>query len=97
MKKQFAWLWQNMDIRYRRRHVIALFISVFTSLLLLINPSLSRRLIDDVIMAQNPDPLLPILAVMLAVKPFLKKSVEKVLTKGWVGAIVCMSVSTRLG
>ena len=37
-------------------------------MLLLVNPALSRRLIDDVIVAGNPDPLLGILAVMLAVK-----------------------------
>ena len=37
-------------------------------MLLLVNPALSRRLIDDVIIAGNPDPLLSILAVMLVVK-----------------------------
>jgi ATP-binding cassette subfamily B protein len=68
MRKQFEWLWQNMDAPYRRRHVIALCICVFSCILLLVNPALSRRLIDDVIMAGNPDPLLSILAVMLAVK-----------------------------
>ena len=68
MRKQFEWLWQNMDPPYRRRHVIALCVCAFTCLLLLVNPALSRRLIDDVIMAKNPDPLLSILAVMLAVK-----------------------------
>ena len=68
MRKQFEWLWQNMDAPYRRRHVIALCVCAFTCLLLLVNPALSRRLIDDVIMAGNPDPLLPILGVMLAVK-----------------------------
>ena len=68
MGKQIAWLWQNMDVKYRRRHVTALCISVFTCLLLLVNPALSQRLIDDVIVAQNPEPLLPILGVMLAVK-----------------------------
>ena len=68
MHKQFEWLWQNMDAPYRRRHVIALCVCAFTCLLLLVNPALSRRLIDDVIMAGNPDPLLSILAVMLAVK-----------------------------
>ena len=56
------------DAPYRRRHVIALCICVFSCILLLVNPALSRRLIDDVIMAGNPDPLLSILAVMLAVK-----------------------------
>ncbi len=68
MRKQIAWLWENMDAPFRRRHVIALCISAFTCLLLLVNPALSQRLIDDVIVAQNPDPLLPILAAMLIVK-----------------------------
>ena len=68
LRRQIEWLWKNMDAPYRRRHVIALCICAFTCLLLLVNPALSRRLIDDVIMAGNPDPLLPILAVMLAVK-----------------------------
>ncbi|MCR5296789.1 MAG: ABC transporter ATP-binding protein/permease [Clostridiales bacterium] len=68
MRKQFRWLWENMDPPCRRRHVAGLCICAFTCLLLLVNPALSRRLIDDVIMAQNPDPLLGILGVMLAVK-----------------------------
>ncbi len=68
MRTQFKWLWENMDAPFRRRHVIALCVCAFTCLLLLVNPALSRRLIDDVIMAGNPDPLLSILAVMLAVK-----------------------------
>ncbi len=68
IRKQIKWLIENMDPKYRRQHVIALAICVFSCVLLLVNPALSRRLIDDVIMAQNPDPLLPILAVMLAVK-----------------------------
>ena len=57
-----------MDPHYRIRHVLALVLCVFTCLLLLVNPALSRRLIDDVIVAQNPDPLLSILGVMLVVK-----------------------------
>ena len=68
MRNQIKWLWENMDAPYRRRHIIALCLSVFTCMLLLVNPALSQRLIDDVIVAQNPDPLLAILAVMLAVK-----------------------------
>ena len=66
--KQIKWLWENMDAPYRRRHIIALCICVFSCILLLVNPALSRRLIDNVIMAGNPDPLIPILAVMLAIK-----------------------------
>ena len=68
MRKQIAWLWENMDARFRRRHVTALCICAFSCLLLLVNPALSQRLIDDVIMAGNPEPLLSILAVMLLMK-----------------------------
>ena len=68
LRKQIAWLWENMDAPFRRRHVAALVICVLTCGLLLVNPALSRRLIDDVIVVQNPDPLLSILAVMLVVK-----------------------------
>jgi ATP-binding cassette subfamily B protein len=41
---------------------------VVSCVLLLVNPALSKRLIDDVIMAQNAEPLIPILLIMLAVK-----------------------------
>ena len=68
MWKQIVWLWKHMDTPYRVRHIIALSICAFSCVLLLVNPALSQRLIDDVIIAQNPEPLLPILAVMLAVK-----------------------------
>ena len=68
MRKQIHWLWSHMDPPYRRRHILALAICVFSCMLLLVNPALSRRLIDDVIVAQNPDHLLSILAVMLVVK-----------------------------
>ena len=68
IRKQIKWLIDNMDPPYRKRQMLALAICVFTCMLLLVNPALSRRLIDDVIMAQNPDPLLPILGIMLAVK-----------------------------
>ena len=61
MRKQIQWLWQNMDAPFRRRHTAALCICAFTCVLLLVNPALSRRLIDDVIVAGNPDPLLGIL------------------------------------
>ena len=39
MRKQFAWLWKNMDAPFRRRHVIALCVCAFTCLLLLVNPA----------------------------------------------------------
>lgn len=68
MLQQIKWIWENMDARYHKRHILALVISVITSAMLLINPALTQRLIDDVIVAQNPEPLLGILALMLVVK-----------------------------
>ena len=57
-----------MDKKYRKWHILALCISAITSVGLLINPTLSKRLVDEVIVAQNPEPLLGILFTMLAVK-----------------------------
>ena len=68
IRKQVKWLIQNMDPSCRKLQLLALCICVVSCVLLLVNPALSRRLIDDVIMAQNPEPLLGILAVMLLVK-----------------------------
>ena len=57
-----------MDEKYHKRHIIALCISVFTAALTLVNPALTQRLVDDVIVAQNAEPLMGILMVMLVVK-----------------------------
>lgn len=67
---QVKWLWSVMDKKYHARHIMALVISAVTSVMLLINPALTARLMDDVIMAGNPEPLLGILLTMLAVKLF---------------------------
>ena len=48
--------------------ICGLVISAITSLLLLVNPSLTAKLVDEVIVAQNPEPLLGILVIMLVVK-----------------------------
>ena len=68
MFHQIRWLWENMDAKYHKRHIIALLISVFTAALTLVNPALTQRLVDDVIVAQNAEPLMGILMVMLVVK-----------------------------
>lgn len=65
---QCKWLFGIMDKRYHKRHALALAISAVTSLMLLINPALTSRLIDEVIVAQNPEPLLGLLLAMLAFK-----------------------------
>ncbi|MBP3656790.1 MAG: ABC transporter ATP-binding protein [Clostridia bacterium] len=68
MMRQLKWLWGNMDVKYRKWHILAIALSVVTSAMLLINPALSQRLIDDVILAKNPEPLLGILGLMLLTK-----------------------------
>lgn len=67
---QIKWLWSVMDKKYHARHIMALVISAVTSVMLLVNPTLTAKLMDDVIMAGNPDPLIGILMTMLAVKLF---------------------------
>lgn len=62
------WLWSLMDRKWRKWHILALFISAVSSLMLLINPTLTKRLVDEVIVKQNVDPLLSILFTMLGVK-----------------------------
>ena len=66
--ENIKWLWSLMDRKWRKWHILALCISAITSLMLLINPTLQKRLVDDVIIAQNAEPLLGILFTMLAVK-----------------------------
>lgn len=65
---QIRWIWKNIDRKGRRRFGAAMLLSAVTTLLLLVNPYLTSLLMDDVIVAQNPDPLLPLLAGMLAVQ-----------------------------
>lgn len=65
---QLRWLWKNMEPKYRTAQIVALILSAVTSVMLLINPFLSKLLVDEVIMPQNADPLLPLLFGMLAVQ-----------------------------
>ena len=66
--QQIKWLWSVMDKRFHRKHIIALTISAVSSVMLLINPALTSRLVDEVIVAQNVEPLIPILMAMLGFK-----------------------------
>ncbi len=68
MRQQIKWLWDNIDQKFKPGHILAMIISVVTSAMLLVNPALSQMLIDDVIVAQNPEPLLGILAIMFVAK-----------------------------
>lgn len=68
--QQIKWLWTVMDKRYHARHIFALIISAITSVMLLVNPALTARLVDEVIVGRNTAPLIPILMIMLGVKIF---------------------------
>lgn len=61
---QIRWVWRNMDKKYRVLTIIGLFLSIVSSAALVINPFLTSRLVDEVIMPQNPDPLIPLLVAM---------------------------------
>lgn len=65
---QIKWILKNISTKYRWLLGIGFFISIATSLMQLIDPWLTSKLYDDVIIAQNPDPLLPILFTMLGVQ-----------------------------
>ncbi|MBP3540191.1 MAG: ABC transporter ATP-binding protein [Clostridia bacterium] len=64
------WLWSCTSKKSKIRIIVALLISTITSIMLLVNPFLTSRLIDEVIIAKNPEPLLGILGIMLVVKVF---------------------------
>ena len=46
---QIRWLWRNIERKYRVALIVALILSAGTSVMLVINPFLSAKLIDDVI------------------------------------------------
>lgn len=64
-----------MDRKLHKRHVVALIISAVTTLMLLINPTLTARLIDEVIVGGNTEPLIGLLLTMLAVR-FLREGLR---------------------
>ena len=68
------WLWSIMDRKYHKWYILALVISAVTSLMLLVNPTLSQRLVDEVIIAGNVEPLVGLLLTMLAVHLFREGS-----------------------
>lgn len=66
--EQIKWLWSVMDAKLHKRHILALCISAVTSLMLLVNPTLTARLVDEVIVGGNVAPLAGLLTTMLLVK-----------------------------
>lgn len=64
---ELRWLWKYMG---KKRHlfVVGLLLSAFTSAMLVVNPMLSQKLIDEVITPRKTDLLLPILGAMMGVQ-----------------------------
>lgn len=69
---QIRWLWANMDSRYRWLYLFATFLSVTTTIMMLINPFLSAELVDTVIVGHNTEPLLRLLLTMMVVQVVLQ-------------------------
>jgi len=64
---QLRWLFRNMGKRYRVGFFVAMSFSLITGIILLINPFLTSKLIDEVIIGQNTQPLAGLLIAMFAV------------------------------
>ena len=64
---QIQWIWAYMKGR-RAVFVAGLGLAALTEAMLIINPFLSQKLIDDVITPGDTGPLIPLLAVMMAVQ-----------------------------
>jgi len=84
------WLWEYIGERGKRPIYIAgLILTAITAGIVIINPMLSQRLIDEVIVPRNPEPLLKLLLTMLAVQ-ILR------LTLRYVMVIIMENVSTQI-
>ncbi len=64
---RLKWLWKYMGNK-RHLFVIGMILSAVTSSMLIINPMLSQKLIDEVITPQNTTLLLPLLGAMMVVQ-----------------------------
>lgn len=64
---QLKWLWQRVDKSYHKVWICAYIISAVTSLAQLINPTIVAKLVDEVIIAQNPDPVVSLSLTLLLV------------------------------
>ena len=65
--EQFIWVWNYMKGK-RAVFLSGLFLTVITSSIRVINPMLSRRIIDEVIVGGNTSPLIRLLVMMMIVQ-----------------------------
>ncbi|MDR1445298.1 MAG: ABC transporter ATP-binding protein/permease [Treponema sp.] len=66
---RFKWVWTYMGEK-KWRFITGLILAGITSSLIVVNPYLSQRLIDDVIIPRNTAPLLKLLAAMFCMQVF---------------------------
>ena len=64
---QLLWIWKYLKGK-RAAYVCGLFLAGITSMMCVINPMLSQKLIDDVITPRNTGPLIPLLVTMMIVQ-----------------------------
>ncbi|HEX3037521.1 MAG TPA: ABC transporter ATP-binding protein [Oscillospiraceae bacterium] len=64
---KLKWLWKYMGEK-RHLFVVGMILSAITSSMMIINPMLSQKLIDEVITPRNTAKLLPLLGIMMAVQ-----------------------------
>jgi len=65
--EQIVWVWNYMKGR-RAFFIGGLLLTIVTAAMRVINPMLGRRVIDDVIVPGNTDPLIPLLIAMMVVQ-----------------------------
>jgi len=65
--EQIIWVWNYMKGK-RTVFMGGLFLTVVTAGMRVINPMLGQKIIDDVIMAKNTDPLIRLLVIMMIVQ-----------------------------
>ena len=63
---EIRWAWENLK-GYRKRYILALSLHVTLSLLVLINPNIVRRIIDEVLFGGDKSILIPLALTMCAV------------------------------
>lgn len=83
----FRWLWKTMKRRDQVLFCIAMVSSVVSTLMLLINPILSARLVDEVLIPRNTEPLNELLAWIFIVQ-LLRLSIRY-------GMVMCFESSTQ--
>ncbi len=64
--KSFSFLWENLKGK-RVKFVLALILSVFTAAIVIVNPYLSKILIDDCIKGTNRNLFLPLIFIMCGI------------------------------